>query len=270
MSESQQQAGAGAPEQFGARVQQLLGTVIAEQIDAVRQVGALIARTVERGGLVHTFGTGHSHLLAEEVYSRAGGLANVNVIQSSPLMLHEDAPASGDWERLPGVAAILLEHAAIDPARDILIVISNSGRNAAPVEAAEWARAQGVPVVAVTSLAHSRSQPSLAPSGKRLCEVADVILDNLGEPGDAAIAVKSGVRVASTSTIVGAFLLHLAILSAVERCEQEDITPPIRISSNIEGARAANLRTVASYPGALSDAYERQRRALSARARLEH
>jgi hypothetical protein len=87
--------------------------------------------------LIHTFGTGHSHLLAEEIYSRAGGLLPINVVQSAPLMLHEDAVASGDWERQSGLAAILLEHAAVDPSRDALIIISNSGRNAVPVEAAE-------------------------------------------------------------------------------------------------------------------------------------
>ena len=249
-----------AVEQFAAAVREMLNRATEQQGDAIQAAGALVFRTLELGGLVHAFGTGHSHLLAEEIYSRAGGLLPVNVIQSAPLMLYEDAVASGDWERLPGVAAVLLEHAAVDPARDTLIVISNSGRNAVPVEAAEWARARRVPIIAVMSLAHSRSQSSLAPSGKKLYELADVVLDNAGMPGDSLVEVRPGLRVAATSTIVGAFLLRSMVLSAVEKCLAAGIRPPVLTSGNLAGAREANAELVANYPGRLADAYERQRR----------
>ena len=247
-------------EQFATTVQEMLHRTTEQQGDAIRAAGALVFRTLELGGLVHTFGTGHSHLLAEEIFSRAGGLLPVNVIQSAPLMLHEDAVASGDWERLPGVAAVLLEHAAVDPTRDTLIVVSNSGRNAVPVEAAEWARARGVPIIALTSLAHSRSQSALAPSGKKLYELADVVLDNAGQPGDSLVEVRPGLRVAATSTILGAFLLQSVVLSAVEQCVAAGIRPPVLTSGNVAGAREANAQLVAKYPGRLADAYERQRR----------
>ena len=247
-------------EQFAAAVREMLHRVTEQQGDAVHAAGTLVFRTLERGGLVHTFGTGHSHLLAEEIYSRAGGLLPVNVIQSAPLMLHEDAVASGDWERLPGVAAVLLERAAVEPSRDTLIVISNSGRNAVPIEAAEWARAHHVPIIALTSLAHSRSQSSLAPSGKKLYELADVVLDNAGQPGDSLVEVRPGLRVAATSTIVGAFLLQSVVLSAVEQCLAAGIRPPVLTSGNVAGARDANAQSFVQYPGRLADAYERQRR----------
>jgi uncharacterized phosphosugar-binding protein len=229
-----------------------------------RPAGTLVFRTIERGGLVHTFGTGHSHLLAEEIFSRAGGLLPINVIRTAPLMLHEDAVASGDWERLPGAAPVVLEHAGIDPARDILIVISNSGRNAVPVEAAEWARAGSIPVVAVTALAHSRSQSPLAPSGKKLYGVADVVLANAGQPGDSAVEIRPGLRVAATSSIVGAFLLQSVVLSAVEQCVAAGIEPPVLMSGNVAGAREANARLVGAYPGRLADAYQRRRRSQAA------
>jgi uncharacterized phosphosugar-binding protein len=258
-----------AVEQFAAAVREMLNRATEQQGDAIRAAGALVFRTLELGGMVHTFGTGHSHLLAEEIYSRAGGLLPVNVIQSAPLMLHEDAVASGDWERLPGAAEVLLEHAAIDTARDTLIVISNSGRNAVPVEAAEWARVRHVPIVALTSLAHSRSQSSLAPSGKKLYELADVVLDNAGEPGDSLVEVRPGLRVAATSTIMGAFLLQSVVLSAVERCLAAGIRPPVLTSGNVAGAREANAKLVANYPGRLADAYERQRRRHTATHELE-
>ena len=256
---SASQAGSDIVTLFAHRLTGMLETAAREQAEQIAQAGSLIAKAVERGGLVHTFGTGHSHLLAEEIYSRAGGLLPVNVIESAPLMLHEDAVASGQWERVSGVAQIMLEHAGIDPSRDMFIVISNSGRNAAPVEAAEWARAHGIPVVALTSLAHSRAETSLAPSGKKLYELADVVLDNMGEPGDAVMELAPGLRSGSTSDILGAFLLHAMVLSMAQQCLAQGSQPPIITSGTVEGAREANHRMIASYQGRLSPAYERLR-----------
>ena len=117
-----------------------------------------------------------------------------------------------------------------------------------------------VPIIALTSLAHSRSQSALAPSGKKLYELADVVLDNAGQPGDSLVEVRPGLRVAATSTIIGAFLLQSVVLSAVERCLAAGIRPPVLTSGNVAGAREANAQLVANYPGRLADAYERQRR----------
>ena len=244
---------------FATRVGRMIDDIARGQAREIQAAGALLAQAIERGGLIHTFGTGHSHLLAEEIYSRAGGLLPVNVIESAPLMLHEDAVASGQWERLSGVAAILMEHAGVEPDRDMLIVISNSGRNAVPVEAAAWARARGMPVVAITSLAHSRAVPSLSPPDRKLYEVADVVLDNRGEPGDAAIEVTPGLRVAATSTITGAFIMQAIVLSALTQCVAGDVALPVLVSGNTEGARQRNRHTLEGYQGRLPAAYERLR-----------
>jgi len=246
--------------EYARRVRHMLEQVVDNERPAIEQAGQLLANTLGLGGLIHTFGTGHSHLLAEEIYSRAGGLLPINVIESAPLMLHEDAVASGDWERQSGLAAILLEHAAVDPRRDALIIISNSGRNAVPVEAAEWARSHKVPLIALTSIAHSQSQPSLAASGKRLFELADVVLDNFGQPGDAAVEIQADLWAGATSTVVGAFVLQCVVLSCVEECLKRGVQAFLLRSGNIAGAHAANARLVAAYPGRLADAYERLRR----------
>jgi uncharacterized phosphosugar-binding protein len=232
---------------------------IGDQVEAIHRAAEFVARTIERNGLVHTFGTGHSHLLAEEIFSRAGGLLPVNVIESAATMLHEDVVASGAWERLSGVAAVMLDSASIDSQSDVLIVISNSGRNAAPIEAAEWGRQHGVPVIALTSVAHSRSMPAVARSGKRLCEVADVVLDNLGLPGDALVDIQPGLRVGATSTAIGACLLQCVVLETVQTCLARGIQPPVLRSGNTLGAAEANARLVQTYPGQLPAAYERLR-----------
>lgn len=246
-------------QRFAGEVQHLIGESFARQTAALRQAADLFARTVERGGMVHLFGTGHSHLLAEEIYSRAGGLMPVNVSESAPLMLHEDAVASGQWERLSGVAAILLEHADIDPHADTLVVISNSGVNATPVEAAEWASARGAPVIALTSLAHSRAVPSRAPSGKKLYEVAAVVLDNFGAPGDALVEVAPGLRTGATSDIIGAFLLHIVVVGAVAQLVAHGIEPPVLLSANVPEAHARNQTRLAQYAGRLPTPYQRLR-----------
>lgn len=237
----------------------VLDAALLDQRAALTAAAAILAQTIRRGGIIHTFGTGHSHLLAEEPYSRAGGLANVHAIQPSVLQLHEDAIASGAWERLSGAAAIALDHAPIDLSRDCLVVISQSGRNAAPVEAALWARARAMPVVAITSLAHSRSVPSLAPGGERLFEVADVSLDNGGVSGDASLALAEGVELAPMSTIGGAAVMHAALALAVAACRAEGVAVPVIRSGNLPGAHEDNARTLASYAGALPALYDRYR-----------
>lgn len=251
---------------FSTAVGALLQEMIQRQAEEIRQAGTLLARSLQRGGLIHTFGTGHSHLLAEEIYSRAGGLMPVNIIETAPLMMHEDAVASGMWERLSGAAEVMLDFAGIVPEQDVLIVISNSGRNAAPVEAAAWARSHSVPVIALTSLAHSRAEISLAPSGKKLYELADVVLNNFGVPGDAFFEITPGMRVAATSTIAGAFLLQSVVLSAIQQCIEHDFVPPTLRSGNSADARQANWRTLQRYSGRLPVPYNRMREQLRRRA----
>lgn len=259
MSDSQPEPAEHVVLRFADRVQTMLHDAAQTQLEQIERAAALIARTVESGGLTHTLGTGHSHLLAEEIYSRAGGLLPINVIESAPLMLHEDALASGEWERISGIAQIMLEHASIEPSRDTLIVISNSGRNSVPVEAAEWARAHQVPVIAVTSVAHSRAEPALSPSGKKLYEVADVVLDNLGQPGDAVMTLAQGIRTGATSDIIGAFLLQAVVLRAIDLLLEHGREPPVFVSGNVTGAHEANRRMVEQYPGRLAPVYERLR-----------
>src|SRR3954469_319619 len=92
----------------------------------VETVGGLIAESIAAGGILHLFGTGHGHMLAEELFYRAGGLVPVNAILDSTLMLHESALASSLAERLPGYAEVVLSRYRVEPGETIIIV-SNSG-----------------------------------------------------------------------------------------------------------------------------------------------
>ncbi|WP_236082189.1 sugar isomerase domain-containing protein [Acidipropionibacterium jensenii] len=160
-------------------------------MDAILDASRLICDTLSAGGRWWVFGTGHSHMIAEEFYGRAGGLTDIHPILEPALMLHESLTKSTLLERRAGLADDLLEVHGLTRG-DVIVIASNSGRNAVPVEMAEGAQQRGVAVIAITSMAHSRSVTSRAPSGKKLFELADVVIDNCGTPGDAAVDGEQG------------------------------------------------------------------------------
>jgi len=203
------------------------------QMDHIVQAGKVIANAIAQGGTLHLFGTGHSHMLAEELYVRAGGLACVNAILEPSLMLHKDPARATEMERQEGVAAeILAEHEM--RAGDVLVVASNSGRNPVPIEMALLAKERGLVVIALTSLAHSQAVASRHSSGRRLFEVADVVLDNGGEAGDAVLEVEGLLKKACpTSTVTGAAILNAVVATTIEELLGMGVAPPVLASSNV-------------------------------------
>jgi len=227
---------------------------IERQFDQVEQqreaivIGArAMAESVRRGGLINLFGTGHSHLLAEEVFYRAGGLVPVRALQSTSLMLHESASTGSALERCSGLAQPLFEGWLIDPL-DTIIIISNSGRNAVPVEFALAARKNGNFVIALTSMKASESCPSRHESGKRLFELADIVLDNGGPAGDAGIEVDPDLPLMGpTSTISGSYLLQLLCMQTAYTLKKSNDDIPIFKSANLEDGDEHNHKLIKRY-----------------------
>jgi uncharacterized phosphosugar-binding protein len=204
---------------------------------------AAVLASVREGGLTYVFGTGHSHLLALDLHYRAGGPAFVVPVLDEGLMLHEGAIASTQRERAGGVAAEVLGRYPLSP-RDVLIVISNSGVNAVPVEAAQAGHAAGAKVVALTSLGYSTAA---ARGRTRLADVADVVIDNGLPPGDAMAALPgTELRAGPGSTVVGGALLQ-ALFAEVAARLSADGPPPIYLSANMPGAEAHNRELIARY-----------------------
>lgn len=228
-------------------IARLLARVRGEELAAIQAAAARVANAIADNHLIYVFGTGHSHLLAEEVFYRAGGLLAVCPILETGLMLHENAPKSTLLERLEGYAALLLD--AYDVARDdVLVVVSNSGLNALPVEMAMEGKRRGAFVMAITSLSHSRSAPARHSSRRKLYELVDLVLDNYGHPGDAAIPIPGHQqRVGPTSTVIGAAILNAVMAEAACRLAASGIEPPVMESLNLPGSEDRNRRWLEHY-----------------------
>ena len=224
----------------------ILRRIEREQAENIKRAGRLIADALNAGGVIHTFGTGHSSLIAEEAFFRAGGVAAVNPILDERLLFLKGALESTRAERESGLARALIEREDIK-AQDAAVIISNSGRNAAPVEMASEMRARGAPVIAITNLQQSRLAASRHSSGKRLFELADVVVDNCIPAGDALLALPGlDSRIGATSTVAGAAVINSIIIEAVSellRCgEPANVLP----SANVEGGAADTLREILS------------------------
>ena len=231
---------------FMTAVQEILATIIQTQADAMAEAANAVVETIASGGMVYLFGTGHSHLMAEEGHFRAGGLAAVCPILSSAMMLHEGAVTSSSVERTSGVASAVLQRYQ-PTAQDVLFVFSNSGVNMAPVEMALAAKEKGLTVIGVVARAYADQVP-VGPVGRKLTDVADIVIDNQGPPGDALIEIgQTGVRTGAVSTISGAFILNAILTEAATRLTVEGQTPPVYISSNMPGATDHNAALVEQY-----------------------
>lgn len=225
----------------------LLTKVRDEQGSAIHEAAELVAQAVSSGGLVHLFGTGHSHLLAEELFYRAGGLAQINPILVDALMLHAGAARGTRLERLSGLAEALLDQEPIGP-DDVMIVISNSGGNATCVEMALSARDRGMSTIGVTSIRHAKAAGARQRDGRRLHEVVDVVLDNQGEPGDASVTLEGlEQRVGPTSTVIGAAMLNAVVTESAELMIARGHAPDVFASSNMAEGDTLNQALISRY-----------------------
>ena len=208
----------------------------------IQAAATIMADALIAGGSIHAFGSGHSHVLVEEVFYRAGGLVPIRPILFEGLMLHASAPLSTALERLPGLAAAILDDHPV-AAGDVLIIASNSGSNTVITEMARLARTRGIRTIAITSLQHATSDSAGRQGQPRLHELVDVTIDNGGIVGDAAIAIEGmPTRVAPTSTVVGAAIVNTMVAEVVEQMVRKGVVPDVFTSSNVAGGDAVNER----------------------------
>lgn len=220
------------------RVVDILDRAVADQTDAFDAARDAVATALAADRLIYVAGSGHSHLIAEEAFFRAGGIAAAQAILHPDLMLHVSASRSSQFERETGRAETVLADYGVTHG-DVVFVASNSGRNAYPIEMALAAKARGATTVALTSLQHTMNVTSRHPSGKRLFEVSDIVLDNGARYGDASLPVgRHGLRMGPTSTIVGVFIINAVLAEAVDRLADHGVTVDIYQSANAQEGEA--------------------------------
>ena len=225
----------------------LLEKLESTQEEVIEQVSAVCADCIYNGGLLYFFGTGHSHLVCEEPFYRAGGLACVYPILETDLMLHEGASKSSGYERLEGLGNIVIANTGLGKG-DILFIASNSGRNCAVIDAALEAKKRGAITVAITSMNHTTQVSSRHSSGLNLYQVCDYVLDNGGVAGDASVQLPGlSQNIAPTSSVIDLTLVNLITVNIVERLLEKGMNPPLFTSSNSDGGDKANKSVLEVY-----------------------
>lgn len=232
--------------EYYARANELLAKAWTTNDAAIAQAVPLIGRSVAEGGVVHIFGSGHSDVIGREIIGRAGGLACLSGVID---------PTNGFIENLPNYGLKLIER--YDRQHELrrgetMIVISNSGKNAAPIDVALYAKTKGMNVVTLCCLAMSKVTPSQHPSGKKLYECGDISLDNGGVPGDAIVELTPGVMGGPTSTLIGASILNWLMLGVMDWLKAHGHEIAVLRSQNLPGAIEHNRKLGERYKGRLS------------------
>jgi uncharacterized phosphosugar-binding protein len=220
-------------EQYLTALSRILGQIAASQAGPIQQAAALVAQAIAAGGVVQAFGSGHSHMIAEEAFFRAGGLVPVNLILDESLIFLHGAVESTRAERESGYAQTILEREDVRP-EDVAIVISNSGRNAVPIEAALHFQAVGVKVIAITNPRQAATSSSRHASGKFLYQVADVVIDNQVPIGDAVLDMPGlEGRMGPSSTVAGAAIMNAVMIEAADQLKAMGKPVPVIASANV-------------------------------------
>ena len=227
-------------------LKRLLEEALNTQRNSMEHAARAIADCLHSGHMLYTMGSGHGHLLALELFYRAGGMACVCPILDEKLMLHVDAAESTQWERREEMVSVLLQKYPVT-AGDVVIVTSNSGRNAVPVLMAKAARERGAVVIALTSMKHSSAVTARNSAGLRLFETADIVLDNGGILGDASVETAGSMMVGPTSTAVGAAMLQAIVCRVKQIADSEGWEAEFFKSSNVDGGDEYNEKLLEKY-----------------------
>ncbi|PKO23902.1 MAG: hypothetical protein CVU38_01775 [Chloroflexi bacterium HGW-Chloroflexi-1] len=219
-----------------------------EQMDKVQEAARIIAEAIAGGNSFFAFGCTHSSLPIQEVFYRAGGFMLINPIFAPGLTLDVRPPTmTSRLERLDGYGRLIFENV---PARegDVLLLISVSGRNAVPLEVALEAKRRGMKLVVITALEYTQNVESRHASGKKVYELADLVLDNYSPRGDAVLELEGlPQKTGSTSGVAASCMMHAIVSQVVENLMAEGITPPVYMSGNLDGGAEYNERMLAKY-----------------------
>lgn len=233
--------------QYYKSVKDIIDLVYLHEKEQIRHAGICAADAIEEGGLIHVFGCGHSHMVGEELFYRAGGLAAVDSIFEESAMLHSGARKSSRIERMSGYAKLVMDQYAVKKG-DCFIICSSSGINSFPIEMAEEARKHGAVVIGITSSEYF-GEKSRDKEGRHLADLCDFFIDNHVPHGDAAVDVKDGVKAGPVSSISSFFIANEIVLETCEELLRRGIEPPVFKSGNVPGGDEHNEAVMKQYAG---------------------
>ena len=214
-------------------MQEVVENVFNTQEDNMAKAAKILASTTKNEGIIHLFGSGHSSLIAEDVFWRAATLANVHAIFESAVAGINEVTKTSKIEKLEGIGQVIVEYNRVLPP-DAIICISNSGNNAATVDVALAAKERGVPVIAITNVTYADQLTTHHSSGKKLKDVADVVIDNCSLYGDAAVELDGfPQKVGATSTIPAAFIVPALLVQTCENLLEDGVQPDVYYNGHL-------------------------------------
>ena len=222
------------------QIVEILQRIEREECAKMTEAAETVADVICRDGIIYTFGCGHSHLPCLDTFYRAGGLACVSPILDEDLMLHDGAAKSSRMEKMPGIAAEAFRRHHVTP-NDLIVVISASGKNAAPVEMCECAKKAGVKLVTISSSAY-------IDHGAKLLSLGDIAVDCKVPYGDAVIDVGEA-KMGGLSTYASLFILNSILIDGAKKALSKGTVPPVYRSGNVEGGTAKNVALEERYFG---------------------
>jgi len=232
-----------------SEVIKLLERISDEEDDALNAAAEMMADAIQNGQRIFAFGCTHSSIPVQDIIYRAGGLMLINPIFGPGITSLDVFPTTmtSAIERLQGYAEILLDSNPIQKG-DVLIVVSVSGRNAVPIEIAKIAQERGIKVIGVTSRAYTENVTSRHPSGKKMYEFADVVLDNKVDKGDAVLSADGlTAKFTPASGVTNCALLHCLVTATIENLLGKGVTPPVFIAANVDGGEEHNKKLFEKY-----------------------
>jgi len=229
-------------------VSNIIDKVLETQLDKIEATARIIVEAAMSKNSIYIFGCNHAGILTQELFYRTGGLAIINPVTAPGLTLDaRPVTLTTEIERLNGYGRIIVDSLKLKE-NDVLIIHSVSGINNVTVDMALRAHELRVKVIVITNMAYTSKVKSRHHSGKRLFELADLVLDNCGAYGDAAVAVEGmQLRVGPTSTVIGAAIMNAVVVESAALFIEKGIIPPVFMSSNMEGGDEYNARILEEY-----------------------
>ena len=219
--------------EYMQKLNQVLETIYTRDKDVIARAAELFAENIRTDHVIHTFGTGHSHMVGIELFARAGGLGNIDAMLDPDTITSNGAQRSCALEKLTGLADIIYDQNNIVPG-DLMIITSNSGRNAVPVELALRCKKEGIYTIAITNVEQSSHTTSRQASGKRLFECVDMVIDNCCPKGDALMTI-GNLKTGAATSIASMFIVDTIVTEAIKLLTAEGFKVPVFQSQNIDG-----------------------------------